>query len=233
MNPSHDFVGLANHYYFKGNYWKKCSGKRRLHLHLWKLRSKYTSTMTLVLKCVIALRTKTEEKLPLDNIALFLLFEIARSYNLFNMTALSGQKTQTPKHRTLEHRRAITPKGQHTEGSKHWKVMIPVTQVWDRILYHTAVVSCHSDISYHCCRVMLYWYFALMHHIVLIYLVLISYTLIIMIHHPGIISYHANITSWWYIVWYHIIQYWYFNCWYNIIRIYRSHGNNLCYQNEY
>ena len=39
------------------------------------------------------------------------------------------------------------PKGQHTEGSKHRKVMILATQAWDGILY-TAVVSCHTDISY-------------------------------------------------------------------------------------
>ena len=181
----------------------------------------------LALKCVIALRTKTEEKLPLDNIALFWLFEIARSYNLFNMTALSGQKNPN-----AETPNTGAPKGHHTEGSKHRKVILPVTQVWDRMTYHTAVMSCHTDISYHCCRVMLYWYIALMHHIMLIYLVLISYSLIMIIYHPGIISHHANITSWWYIVWYHIIQYWYFNFWYNIIRIYRSHGNNLRYQNE-
>ena len=39
-------------------------------------------------------------------------------------------------------------KGQHTEGSKHRKVMIAATQAWDRILYYTVVVSCHTDISY-------------------------------------------------------------------------------------
>ena len=56
-----------------------------------------------------------EEKLPLDNILLFLLFEIARSYDLFNMTALSGQnpKRQNTEHRGTEgptHRRVKTPK---------------------------------------------------------------------------------------------------------------------------
>ena len=40
------------------------------------------------------------------------------------------------------------PKDQHSEGWKHRKVMTPVTQAWDRILYHTVVVSCHTDISY-------------------------------------------------------------------------------------
>ena len=93
--------------------------------------------MKLELNCVVSLHTKSEEKLPLGNILLFLLFEMARSYNLFNMTALSGEN---PKRWNTEHR--------STEGSKHRKVMIPATQVWDRILYHTAVVSCHTDISY-------------------------------------------------------------------------------------
>ena len=41
--------------------------------------------MKLELNCVVSSRYKSEEKLPLDNILLFLLFEIARSYNLFNM----------------------------------------------------------------------------------------------------------------------------------------------------
>ena len=40
------------------------------------------------------------------------------------------------------------PKGQHSEGWKHRKVMTPVIQAWDGTLYHTAVVSCHTDISY-------------------------------------------------------------------------------------
>ena len=96
--------------------------------------------MKLELNCVVSLRLKSEEKLPLDNILLFLFFEIARSYDLFNMTALSGEN---PKRRNTE-----APKSQHTEGSKHQKFMIPATQAWDGILYHTAVVSCHTDISY-------------------------------------------------------------------------------------
>ena len=40
--------------------------------------------MKLELNCVVSLRPKSEEKLPLDNIILFLLFEIARSYELSN-----------------------------------------------------------------------------------------------------------------------------------------------------
>ena len=77
--------------------------------------------MKLELNCVVSLRTKSGEKLPIDNILLFLLFEIARTYNLFNMTALSGEN---PKRRNTG-----APKGQHTEGSKHRKVTIPATQV--------------------------------------------------------------------------------------------------------
>ena len=151
------------------------------------------------------------------------------------MTALSGQN---PKRRNTKHR--------STEGPTHRKVIIPVTQVWDRISYHTAVLSshtdischcclvmsywyiisllschvipiyhittvlsCHTDISYHCCLVMSYWYIisllschvillyhiALIHHMILIYLVLISYTLITIIHHPGITSHHTYIVK--------------------------------------
>ena len=70
--------------------------------------------MKLALKCVVSLRTKNEEKLPHDNIPLFLLFEIARSYNLFNMTALSGQN---PKRRNIEH--------WSTEGPTHRRVKTP------------------------------------------------------------------------------------------------------------
>ena len=143
--------------------------------------------MKLALNCVVSLRTKSEEKLPLDNILLFLLFEIDRSYDIFNMTALSGEN---PKRRNTEHR--------NTEGSKHWKVMIPVTQGWDRILYHTAVVSCHTD------------HIALIHHIILIYLVLISYTRITIIESTP--SWH-HIPSCWYhvmliysVVLYHVIR---------------------------
>ena len=99
--------------------------------------------MKLELNTVVSLRPKSEEKLPLDNILVFLLFEIARSYDLFNMTAVSAVKTPNAK---IPNTRA--PKGQHTEGSKHQKVMIPATLAWDGILYHTAVVSCHTDISY-------------------------------------------------------------------------------------
>ena len=56
--------------------------------------------MKLELICVVSLRTKSEEKLPLDNILLFLSFEIACSYDLFNMTALSGEN---PKRRNTEY----------------------------------------------------------------------------------------------------------------------------------
>ena len=52
---------------------------------------------------------------------------------------------KTPNAETLN---TGAPKDQHTEGSKHRKVMIPATQAWDGILYHTAVMSCHTDVSY-------------------------------------------------------------------------------------
>ena len=161
--------------------------------------------MKLELICVVSLRTKSEEKLPLDNILLFLSFEIARSYDLFNITALSGEN---PKRRNTEHR--------GTEGPTHWWVKTPKSHDTSYPSLRRNIISYHFDTS--CNRD--------------IYIVLISYTLIIIIHHPGIISHHADImTSCWYIVWYHIIWYRYFNCWCNIIRIYRSHGNNLHYQN--
>ena len=145
-----------------------------------------------------------------------LLFEIARSYryNLFNMTAFF---CENPKHRIPEHRRANTPKGENTDKSWH---QLPKLETE----YYIILLSCHVILIYH---------IALIHHIILIYFVLISYTLITIIHHPGIISHHADIMSCWYIVWYHIIWYGCFNCWYNIIHLYRSHGNNLRYQNWY
>ena len=145
--------------------------------------------MKLALPCVVSLRTKSEEKLPLDNISLFLLFKIVRSYNLFNMTAYCLFKTQTPKHRTPEHQRANTSKGQNTK--KSWYQLHRFETE-----YHIILLSCHALLIYH---------IALMHDIILIYLVLISYTLITIINHPGIISHHADIMSCWYIVWYIIL----------------------------
>ena len=159
--------------------------------------------MKLAPNCVVSLRTKSEEKLPLDNILLFLLFEIARSYNLFNMTAFS---CENPKHRIPEHRWTNTPKGENTEKSWH---QLPKLETE----YYIILLSCHVILIYH---------IALIHHIILIYFVLISYTLITIIHHPGIISHHADIIPCCHIVLYHIIWYGYFNCWYNIIYIYIS-----------
>ena len=124
---------------------------------------------------------------------------------------------ENPKHRIPEHRRANTPKGENTDKSWH---QLPKLETE----YYIILLSCHVILIYH---------IALIHHIILIYFVLISYTLITIIHHPGIISHHADIMSCWYIVWYHIIWYGCFNCWYNIIHLYRSHGNNLRYQNWY
>ena len=112
------------------------------------------------------------------------------------------------------------PKGQHTEGSNTEKSWYQLPKLETE--YYIILLSCHVILIYH---------IALIHHKILIYIVLISHTLITIIHHPGIISHHTDIMSCWYIVWYHIIWYEYFNCWYNIIRIYRRHGNNLRYQN--
>ena len=149
--------------------------------------------MKLVLKCIVSLRTKSEKKLPLAIISLFLLFEIARNYNLFNMTALSGKN---PKSRNTEHR--------GTEGPTRRRVNTPKS-------YDTSYKILRQNIISYCCCVMSYWYIisllsfhailihhiALIHHIILIYLVLISYTLITIIHNPGIISH-----PW---CWYHVI----------------------------
>ena len=103
------------------------------------------------------------------------------------------------------------PKGQHTEGSKHRKVVIPATQVWDRILYHTAVASCHTDIyrtdtSYNT-------------DISCLDIIYSRYNNRPSWHHIPANGQHADIMSCWYIVWYHIIQYGYVNCRYNIIHI--------------
>ena len=129
------------------------------------------------------------------------------------MTAFS---CENPKHRIPEHRRTNTPKGENTEKSRY---QLPKLETE----YYIILLSCHVKLIYH---------IALIHHIILIYFVLIS-TLITIIHHPGIISHHADIMPCCYILWYHIIWYGYFNCRYNIIHIYRSHGNNLRYQNWY
>ena len=121
---------------------------------------------------------------------------------------------KTPKHRIPEHRRTNTPKGENTEKSWH---QLPKLETE----FYIILLSCHVILTYH---------IALIHHIILIYFVSISYTLITIIHNPGIISHHADIIPYCYIVLYHNIWYGYFDCWYNIIHIYRSHGNNLRYQ---
>ena len=93
--------------------------------------------MKLQLNYVVSLRPKSQEKRPLDNILLFLLFEIARSYDLFNMTALSGEN---PKRRNTEHRGA--------EGPTHRRVKTPKS-------HDTSYPSLRRNIiSY--CRVMSY-----------------------------------------------------------------------------
>ena len=94
--------------------------------------------MKLELNCVVSLRIKSGEKLPIEyNILLFLLFEIARTYNLFNMTALSGEN---PKRRNTEHR--------STEGPTHRRVKTPKS-------HDTSYPSLRQNIiSY--CRVMSY-----------------------------------------------------------------------------
>ena len=83
------------------------------------------------------------------------------------------------------------------------------------------------------CHVILIYHIALIHHIILIYFVLISYTLITIIHHPGIwypimlISCHVAILC-------GIISYdTDISIADTISYIYRIHGNNLRYQNWY
>ena len=95
--------------------------------------------MKLELNCVVSLHTKSEEKLPLDNISLFLLFEIARSYDLFNMTALSGEN---PKRRNTDHR--------STEGPTHRRVKTPKS-------HDTSYPSLRRNIILQCSRIMSYW----------------------------------------------------------------------------
>ena len=90
---------------------------------------------------------------------------------LFYRHRIVGSKYRTTKHRTPEHRKVKTPK-----GKKRRKVLILLS---DRISYHTAIVSCHTDTSYNTD---------------------ISY--------PDIIYFHYDITpSWRYIqsYWYHIV----------------------------
>ena len=98
------------------------------------------------------------------------------------------------------------PKGQHTEGSKHRKVMIAVTQAWDRIFYYTAVVSCHTDISYRTDT----------SYNTDIFCLDIIYSHYNNTPSCGIISYDTDIS---------IAD--------TISYIYRIHGNNLRYQNLY
>ena len=95
--------------------------------------------MKLELNCVDSLRPKSEEKLPLDNILLFLLFEMARSYDLFNMTALSGEN---PKRRNTEY-------PEYTEGPTHRRVKTPKS-------HDTSYPSLRQNIISYCCRVMSY-----------------------------------------------------------------------------
>ena len=103
------------------------------------------------------------------------------------------------------------PKGQHTEGSKHREVMIPATQVSDRILYHTAAVLCHTDISYRTdtsyntdisCLVIIYSHYnntpswhhipSCRYHVMLIYCVVSYHTIRIF---PLLIQYHTYIEA--------------------------------------
>ena len=133
--------------------------------------------MKLELNYVVSLRPKSQEKLPLDNILVFL-FEITRSYDLFNMIALSREN---PKRRNTEHR--------GTKGPTHRRVKTPKSHGQLPKLeteYYIILLSCH---------VILIYQIAQIHHIIMTYIVLISYTLITIIHHPGIISHHADIMS--------------------------------------
>ena len=137
----------------------------------------------------MSFRTKSEEKLPLDNILLFLLFEIARSYNLFNMTAFS---CENPKHRNTEYRSTEEPTLRRVENTEKSWYQLPKLETE----YYIILLSCHVILIYH---------IALIHHIILIYFVLISYTLITIIHYPGIISHHADIMLYC-VVTYHMIR---------------------------
>ena len=67
---------------------------------------------------------------------------------------------------------------------------------------YIAVVLCHTDLSYGPDT----------SYNTDIYIILISHAFVIMIHHPGVISHHADIITCWYVVWYHMLQYWYVNC---------------------
>ena len=89
-----------------------------------------------------------------------------------------------------------TPKDQNKK-----KIWTPFIQVRDRKSYHTATLSCHTDISFQTDT---------SYNTGIPYgLILISQTFIMIIYHPGIISHHAYIISCWYIVLYHIIWYLY------------------------
>ena len=237
--------------------------------------------MKLAQKCTVSLHTNSEEKLPLDNISLFLLFEIVRSYNLCNMTVLSGQ---SPEHRSTEgptHRRVKTPKS-HDTSYTSFRYYIILLSCHVILIYHiTSVVSCPTDISYRTdtsyntdisrldiiyshynntqswhhissCRyhvILIYCvvYHIILHHITSHHIIYdiwfmkydIWYDMIYMIWYMTlchVISYHIIYHTSYHII-YHIISYhisyWYFNCYCNIIRIYRSHSNNLRYQNKY
>ena len=151
--------------------------------------------MKLELNCVVSIRPKSEEKLPLDNILLLLLFEIARSYDLLNMTALSGEN---PKRRNTEH--------QGTEGPTHRRVKTPKS-------HDTSYPSLRRNIISYCCLVMSYWYIISLwyiikywyilswYHILSLqwYTILASNPIILISCHAdilcGIVSYDTNIST--------------------------------------
>ena len=136
------------------------------------------SSMNLVLTSVVSLRTQSEEKLPPDNISLFLLFEIE----------LAAIISSIHPHCLVKTANSETPNTGTSKGQR------------DEI--YIAVVLCHTDLSYGPDT----------SYNTDIYIILIWHAFVIMIHHPGVISHHADIITCWYVVWYHMLQYWYVNC---------------------
>ena len=87
MYISHAYVGLVNDQYFKGNPWEDALVKGLFYTS--QNAEGNLSTVNQLLKLVILLHTKSEEKLPHDNISHFLLLEAAHCYNLSYTPAMN------------------------------------------------------------------------------------------------------------------------------------------------
>ena len=176
------------------------------------------------------------------------------------MTAFS---CENPKHRIPEHRRANTPKGENTEKWWHQlpkletEYFIILLSCHVILIYHIALIH-HIILIYFV--LISYTLITIIHHPGIISHHVDIMPCCYIVTETKMSSFWRNFNHWLHwklsfwqlpvqpvmkisskwrhfrfggVVSYHIIWYGYFNCWYNIIHIYRSHGNNLRYQNWY